>query len=97
MTIITMIVKENQRNPKKEKMVKSFIEKVKNNLNIENVVGGKNKMNNVMERIKLWKLEAFDTHNDGWTQNGYRKNLIKLKEYLNSIENLELHGEQTDG
>ena len=46
----------------------------------------------VIERVKRWQLEAFDAHNDGWTQNGYRKQLIKLRDYLNSIENLELHG-----
>ena len=45
----------------------------------------------VIERVKRWQLEAFDAHNDGWTQNGYRKNLIELRDHLNSIENLELH------
>ena len=46
-----------------------------------------------MKTIKRWKLEAFSSYNDGWTQDGYRKNLIKLKEYLNNIDNLKLHGD----
>ena len=50
-------------------------------------------MNDIIDRVRHWKLEAFDARNDGWTQNGYRKNLIELKNYLNSIDNLKLHGD----
>ena len=49
-------------------------------------------MKDILDIIKEWKLEAFSPHNDGWTQNGYRKNLIELKTYLNNIDNLKLHG-----
>ena len=51
-------------------------------------------MENIMEIIKQWELEAFSSHNDGWTQNGYRKNLIELRKYLNNIDNLKLHGDE---
>ena len=53
-------------------------------------------LDSVMERVGRWQLEAFDAHNDGWTQNGYRKNLIELRDYLNNIEGLKLHREGED-
>ena len=46
-----------------------------------------------LNTIKTIQLEAFSAHNDGWTQNGYREQLIEIRDYLNSIENLKLHGE----
>jgi len=46
----------------------------------------------IMDTVKRWESEAFNPRNDGWIQNGYRKNLIELREHLNSIKNLELHG-----
>jgi len=49
-------------------------------------------MKDILNIIKEWRLEAFSPHNDGWTQNGYRETLIKIKKYLNSIDNLKLHG-----
>tara|TARA_Y100000034_G_scaffold45849_1_gene56296 strand:- start:637 stop:798 length:162 start_codon:yes stop_codon:yes gene_type:complete len=51
-------------------------------------------MKDILSIIRNWKIEAFSPYNDGWTQNGYRKNLIKLRDYLNDIENLKLHGEE---
>ena len=51
-------------------------------------------MDNILSKIQEWKLEAFSAYNDGWTQNGYRKKLIDLREYLNNINNLKLHGEE---
>ena len=51
-------------------------------------------MENILNTIKTWQLEAFSAHNDGWTQNGYREQLIEIRDYLNSIENLKLHGEK---
>ena len=51
-------------------------------------------MNDLLSIIEKWKIEAFSQHNDGWTQNGYRKNLIELRNYLNNIDNIELHGEE---
>ena len=51
-------------------------------------------MENILETIEKWKIEAFSPYNDGWTQNGYRENLIKLRNYLNNIKDLELHGEE---
>ena len=51
-------------------------------------------MENILNKIKTIQLEAFSAHNDGWTQNGYREQLIEIKDYLNSIENLKLHGEK---
>ena len=50
-------------------------------------------MKNVFDTIQKIKLEAFSGHNDGWEQNGYREQLIKIRDYLNSIENIKLHGE----
>ena len=50
-------------------------------------------MDELLPIIKKWEIEAFNQHNDGWTQNGYRKNLIELRDYLNNIEGLKLHGE----
>ena len=50
-------------------------------------------MKDILHIIQNWRIEAFSPHNDGWVQNGYRKNLIKIKDYLNNIDNLELHGE----
>ena len=46
-----------------------------------------------MKTIRKWGSEAFSSHNDGWTQNGYRKKLIELREYLNDIGSLKLHGD----
>ena len=51
-------------------------------------------MKNLLNIIREMQLEAFSPYHDGWTQNGYRKQLIEIKDYLNSIENLELHGEE---
>ena len=51
-------------------------------------------MKDILEIIEKWKIEAFSPYNDGWTQNGYRENLIKLRNYLNNIKDLELHGEE---
>ena len=51
-------------------------------------------MDNILGKIQEWKLEAFSAYNDGWTQNSYRKKLIDLREYLNNINNLKLHGEE---
>ena len=51
-------------------------------------------MKDILEIVKKWKIEAFSSHNDGWTQNIYRKNLIELRDYLNKISSLELHGEK---
>ena len=51
-------------------------------------------MENILNKIKTIQLEAFSEYNDGWVQNGYRKQLIELRDYLNSIENLKLHGEE---
>ena len=48
-------------------------------------------MNDLLSTIEKWKIEAFSPHNDGWTQNGYRKNLIELRDYLNKIGGLKLH------
>ena len=53
-------------------------------------------MKDILEIIEKWKIEAFSLRNDGWTQNGYRKNLIELKNYLNDIKNLELHEEKSN-
>ena len=50
-------------------------------------------MENILNTIQKWKLEAFSAHNDGWTQNGYREQLIEIRDYLNNIKNLKLHGE----
>ena len=33
-------------------------------------------MKDILKIIEKWKTEAFSPYNDGWTQNGYRKNLI---------------------
>ena len=49
-------------------------------------------MEEILSTLRNWTLEAFSAHNDGWVQNGYRENLIEIRDYLNSIENLELHG-----
>ena len=51
-------------------------------------------MEDILNTIKTIQLEAFSAHNDGWTQNGYREQLIEIRDYLNSIENLKLHGEE---
>ena len=51
-------------------------------------------MEDILNTIKTIQLEAFSGHNDGWVQNGYRKQLIEIRDYLNSIENLKLHGEE---
>ena len=51
-------------------------------------------MENILNKIKTIQLEAFSDYNDGWVQNGYRKQLIELRYDLNSIENLKLHGEK---
>ena len=48
-------------------------------------------MKDILEIVKKWKIEAFSSHNDGWTQNGYRKNLIELRDCLNKIDGLKLH------
>ena len=48
-------------------------------------------MKDILDIIQNWRIEAFSPHNDGWAQNGYRKNLIELKEYLNNIENLQFY------
>ena len=44
-------------------------------------------MEEILSTLKNWVLEAFSARNDGWVQNG---------DYLNSIENLELHGEEDE-
>ena len=51
-------------------------------------------MENIMKTIRKWESEAFSSHNDGWTQNGYRKKLIDLREYLNDIDKLNIHGDE---
>ena len=28
-------------------------------------------MENILERLRQWEIEAFHSHNDGWTQNDY--------------------------
>ena len=48
----------------------------------------------MLSKIRQMQLEAFSAYNDGWTQNGYREQLIEIRDYLNSIENLKLHGEK---
>ena len=48
-------------------------------------------MDTIIETVRRWQLESFDVHNDGWVQNGYRKHLIEMRDYLNSIEDLKLH------
>tara|TARA_Y100000310_G_scaffold330675_1_gene402738 strand:- start:586 stop:750 length:165 start_codon:yes stop_codon:yes gene_type:complete len=53
-------------------------------------------MNDLLSIIEKWKTEAFSSHNDGWTQNGYRKMLIEVRDYLNNIDELELHREDRD-
>ena len=53
-------------------------------------------MENILERLRQWEIEAFHSHNDGWTQNGYRKNLIELRDYLNNIDGLKLHEDSSD-
>ena len=50
-------------------------------------------MEDILNTIKTIQLEAFSAHNDGWTQNGYREQLIEIRDYLNNIKNLKLHGE----
>ena len=42
-------------------------------------------MENILNTIKTWQLEAFSANNDGWTQNGYREQLIEIRDYLNNI------------
>jgi len=53
-------------------------------------------MKDILDIIQNWRIEAFSPHNDGWAQNGYRKNLIKIRDYLNSIDNLKLHGRDNE-
>tara|TARA_Y100000034_G_C6685407_1_gene301496 strand:+ start:446 stop:607 length:162 start_codon:yes stop_codon:yes gene_type:complete len=53
-------------------------------------------MKDILQIIENWKIEAFSSYNDGWTQNGYRKNLIELRDHLNNIKDLKLHGEEND-
>ncbi len=53
-------------------------------------------INELLSVIKKFEIEAFSQHNDGWTQNGYRKILIELRDYLNGIENIEIHKETRD-
>tara|TARA_B100000131_G_C18116377_1_gene611435 strand:+ start:1492 stop:1662 length:171 start_codon:yes stop_codon:yes gene_type:complete len=45
----------------------------------------------IINSLKHFKREAFDPKNDGWVQNHYRAMLIDIKEFISSIENLELH------
>jgi len=42
-------------------------------------------------KIRHWKAEAFNPRNDGWVQNHYREKLLKLREFLLSIDNLIIH------
>ena len=53
-------------------------------------------MDELLSIIKKWEIEAFSSYNDGWAQNGYRKNLIELRDYLNNIDGLKLHGDDND-
>ena len=50
-------------------------------------------MEEILYEIRKMVAEAFSAFNDGWTQNGYRKQLIKIRDYLNNLEDLKLHGE----
>ena len=54
-------------------------------------------MRDILEIIEKWKIEAFSPYNDGWTRNGYREDLIKLRDYLNNIKDLELYRESPHG
>ena len=51
-------------------------------------------MKDILEIIENWRIEAFSLYNDGWTRNMYKKDLIKLRNYLKNIKDLELHGEE---
>lgn len=50
---------------------------------------------NVMPDIRHMAREAYSGYNDGWVQNGYREKLIEIRDFLNSLSDLKLHGEQT--
>ena len=51
-------------------------------------------MSDIMKTLREWKAAAFDNYYDGWTQNGFREKLIEVKEFVNDIENLKLHGDE---
>ncbi len=45
-------------------------------------------MNNdtIGQTIEKWIVEASSSHNDGWTKLHYTKQLIEIKERLNSLD-----------
>ena len=43
-------------------------------------------MEKVLSDIKKYALEAFSGHNDGWTTNHYKQELIKIRDYLNTLK-----------
>jgi hypothetical protein len=55
-----------------------------------------NSLDGLNLNISKWKVEADSAHNDGWTQNYYRKKLLKIKkkfmEYSNNIPDYNIHG-----
>ena len=39
-------------------------------------------MNEVIEMLKKWQMEANSGHNDGWVRKHYKEKIKEAKEYL---------------
>ena len=41
-------------------------------------------LNEILNTIRRWKLEANDHHNDGWVMQGYKDKLQQVRDELNT-------------
>ena len=43
-------------------------------------------METILSEIIKYASEAFSGHNDGWVTNHYKQELIKIRDYLNTLK-----------